>query len=304
MCECCQAPKWPSISIIFTLIEVNCNCFCCQPRSAAQLCKDLLSLANHLISLNPLGAPGERAGQLKHQRTTLNRKNTPSLEVDAADFLTSHHRFLEKKGVFLELGDDFDHLAQLCAQTASKAPLNAFFDPELVDLPAHRGLWIVGRDADGELVHVQAVRCDDLDWTTLADWWRLHFRRLYKRKMGAQQHPVAENMTGRIVFHGEFWVHRREARKLLSPALGRYAQVVAMMRWRPDYIYGLTSKRHSNAGFAARMGYKHKSESAVDWGAGEPPWDPTDHMAWNDWCDLVELVNSPPSISSSDASPP
>ncbi len=238
---------------------------------------------------------------MEHLRTSLVRKNSPTLEVDAAKFLTAHHHYIADKGIRLECGDDFDLLDAICKQANEKAPLNAFLDPRLVDLPAHRGLWIVGHDEAGNLVHVQAVRCDDLDWTTLADWWRIHFRRIYNCPIFAQQHPVAENMTGRIVFHGEFWVDKREARKLLSPALGRYAQAVAMLRWRPDYIYGLTSSRHSKAGFAARMGYKHKSECAVDWGSDDTPWDPTDNMAWNDWHDLVELVSSPPAIYSSGA---
>lgn len=231
---------------------------------------------------------------MKHSRTSFVRQNTPSLEVDAARFISAHHRFFESKGIRIECSDDFDDLCEICRDTKGKTPVNAFFDPSLVDTPAHRGLWISGRDDAGDLVHVQAMRCDDLGWTTLGDWWRVHWRRIYDCPMSPKQHPVAENINGRVVFHGEFWIDRREARKRLNSALLRFALAVAFMRWKPDYLYALTTERISTAGFPARGGYKHKSEAAVDWGTPEPPWDPSDHMVWSDWHDLVELVSSPP----------
>ena len=231
---------------------------------------------------------------MEHSRTIRVQKNSPSLEVDAARFIAAHHTFLSEKGIRVECSGDFDALDAICKQDNSKAPLNAFFSPELVDTPAHLGLWISGYNEDCDLVHLQALRCDDLGWTTLADWWRMHFRRIYNCPMGREQHPVAENISGRVVFHGEFWMDQRESPRYLWPALARFGMAVAAMRWRPDYLYGLTSERNSNAGFAARGGYRHKSENAVDWAVENPPWDPSDHMIWNDWQDLVDLVSSPP----------
>ena len=219
----------------------------------------------------------------------------PGLELDIAEFLSAHRRYLAEHGLCLTFSDDFNALAMACQECEHKAPLNAFFDPQSVDVLPHAALWIAGHSSDGALVHVQAMQCQDLGWSSLADWWRMNFARIYSVPMSDRQSAAAENIRGRVVLHGEFWIDRPQAVARLSPALGRLALGYALSRWRPDYIYGLTTYGLARAGFAARMGYHHTAKRAVDWGVDVAlaPWDPTDVMAYSDQRELVDLVSLP-----------
>ena len=45
--------------------------------------------------------------------------------------------------------------------------------------------------------------------------------------------------------------------------LARHAFLTAMLRWRPDYFFGLMSKPLVLKGFAARFGYMHTDPDAI-----------------------------------------
>ncbi len=77
----------------------------------------------------------------------------------------------EGRRIRIEYRTDFQHLLTTVAGLADKAELTPIFNVEDSDIGPENGFWIKGTDEDGEVVHVQAVRFDDLSGTTLASHW-------------------------------------------------------------------------------------------------------------------------------------
>ncbi len=222
------------------------------------------------------------------------RKVRPaSLDIDLAVFLNAHWVYLKKFGIEVRASYDFELLASICSDLPNKGMITSIFDPALSDVMPNVGLWLGGYDEDGKLVHVQALRCDNLDWCSLADWWRVNFKRIYRCPMSANQHDVADRISGKVVYQGDFWIDRSIARAQLSPVLGRLAMGIVLSRWAPDFVYGLVVQRLARTGFALNGGYRQQAPYAIDWGTPDAPYERTDYIVYNSYADLVDLVATP-----------
>ncbi len=87
-------------------------------------------------------------------------------------------------GLNIEFKQDFRHFLELIEENQDRKELSPMFDPRYCSIGADNGFWIKGTNDDGEVVHLQAVRFDDLGQTTLSKHW--HKNRLLYRPPGIQ----------------------------------------------------------------------------------------------------------------------
>ncbi len=71
-------------------------------------------------------------------------------------------------GVSLEFHTDFDLFREVVSEIPDKGSITALFDPRQSNINSNNGFWIKGVDQYGEIVHVQAMRVDDLGNQTIA----------------------------------------------------------------------------------------------------------------------------------------
>lgn len=188
------------------------------------------------------------------------------------DFLfATSHDLLQRQGVNLEIGTDFEEYRGLLAIARPDHQLGEPFEPTKYNLNEHNALWMVGRDHAGKIIHTQAMRCLNLTNMFLSTFLERNLRQFepsgldidYERSV-YWPGPAAKRMMGTIVYHGEFWVGG-PARQgtVLSPALGRHAFLTALRCWRPDYTFGFIAKRLAYKGFSARFGFLHNEPNAI-----------------------------------------
>jgi len=182
---------------------------------------------------------------------------------------------LNRNAVELTIGTDFEEYRGLLAEGRPDHTLGAPFDPKKHNLNDANAVWVVGRDADGLIMHTQALRLLDLNQNCLGEYLRHEFKEFppsdveidYERSR-YRAGPGAQRIAGRVVYHGEVWMGGEPGRYRgtgLSGVLGRYAFLIAMQRWAPDYMIGFMPKPVAYKGFAERQGYSHAEPGALRW---------------------------------------
>lgn len=196
--------------------------------------------------------------------------------------LTGEERFaatglsiLERIGIDLQVGSDFEEYRTLLAEGRPDHILGAPFDPLRHDLNSVNAFWVIGRDASGKIMHTQALRLLDLNGVSVGTYLRKAFlefppsgldldlnRSRYKAGPGAKQ------IFGKVVYHGEVWMGGDPGQfrgSGISSLLGRYAFLSAIQKWNPDYMIGFMPKPVANKGFVSRQGYMHVEPYALRW---------------------------------------
>jgi len=202
-------------------------------------------------------------------------------------------------GIRLELNTDFYHLAEISPHL-DKMPLTPQFNPDVSDIGPVNGFWLKGIDGRGEIVQTQAVRLDDLEGTSLA----LHLKSLkaFYRDPAESSHPqetcdvdapAAYGITGRVGYHGEFWVkggvsgYRGHDLAVVLPRIG---MAIALARWSPDFMYGTIQPAIAEKGIVARYGYHNVQPHGIVW--NQPHLDQVldEWLMWMSWRDMVDLI--------------
>ncbi|MGJ8547092.1 MAG: hypothetical protein ACSHWZ_16725 [Sulfitobacter sp.] len=182
---------------------------------------------------------------------------------------------LADSGIELTVGHDFETYRELLREARPDHILGDPFEPRLHQMDASNALWIVGRNAKGQLMHTQAMRMIDTYGMGLADYLRNNFRAFPPSGVDLDLHrsryragPGGASIEGSVCYHGEYWIGQtpREFRGTgLSSILGRYAFWEARRRWDPDYVFAFMQKSVVFKGFAARHAYMHVEPGALRW---------------------------------------
>lgn len=194
---------------------------------------------------------------------------------DDAHFMAASLDILHRNSVDLTIGSDFEEYRSLLAEGRPDHLIGAPFDPERHELDETNGIWIVGRDAEGRIMHTQALRLLDINQQPLSEYLRRGFREFppsgldidFKRSR-YRAGPGAHRISGSVVYHGEVWMGGAPGRYRgtgLSCVLGRYAFLVAMQKWSPDHVFGFMPKPVAFKGFAERQGYMHAEPGCLRW---------------------------------------
>jgi len=122
----------------------------------------------------------------------------------------------------------------------------------------------MGRDLEGGVAHVQAMRLDDLSNTNLAE----HFVSLRAcfadpKRAGPDASckcyaPTARSITRLVAYHGDIWLRDDFRGRGLSAVIGPLAFGLAEAHWSPDFICALVATWNIEKGIADRYGYLHR----------------------------------------------
>ncbi len=256
-------------------------------QTLAKLCDDLNALKNASVALERnQGSDPVPQEQPQEQPTGLH-------EVDAARFIDVHRKYIENAGVFVRECHDVEVFQKICDDLQGKGYLSEPFHPEFMDIISANAMLMVGENANGEIVHVQAMRRDDLSGCSLAEFWMKNLRRIHNGEIGEVHCPAAKTITGQVIYHGEMWVDPELRKYRLATTLARLAQAIALMRWNPDFIYGFVSSKLTQRGFPVREGYQHISPAGTNWRRSPSNVNGDDWLVWNAREDLRWMVTLP-----------
>lgn len=227
----------------------------------------------------------------------MNRKPV-NFELQAARFICHLENLIADMGITLECHRDFQELDRICNETPRKGELSQPFNPALVDITPAAGFWIIGKGADGETLHLQAIRCDEIEGLNLAQYWRQHFRRIYcdhapPAKLRGDAAPMVSMIEGMVCYHGDVWVADHLRHKGLAGLLSRFALGLALLTWSPDYVYGFVGQELVLKGFHIHEGYMHQQPIAVAWETPPVGIEADDWLVWMSRRDLIYLTQQP-----------
>lgn len=219
-------------------------------------------------------------------------------ETAVLNTIDRYEHVLAGYGMKLETGRDFSVFKDL-HQGLDKQPVMPNFDPAVSPLDTDDAFWMTGIDRDGDIVMTQCARLYDCQGITLA--CLLHDLRAFyadpARHAGADEScrvhaPVATRITGRIAYHGELWLAPTYRGRMLSDPVSKLLMALVVLKWAPDYLFGLAQPGIVTKGVAARYGYRNMQPNGIIW---TRPGKETlrEWIIWNDPDDLKTILITP-----------
>lgn len=175
------------------------------------------------------------------------------------------------QGVTLSFASLQDLIEANKANSDSWRPLVPVFDEALGGITPETAFVLIGRDRRGEVVATQAARIYDWPETSLKDE-ATSLRMFYADPDAAFARgdrceittPVAETITGRVVFSGAVWYRRDFRGKDLATILPRISRAYAFTRWNSDFTIGMMADAVIAGGLAERVGYTKLEHSSIE----------------------------------------
>ena len=190
-------------------------------------------------------------------------------------FVASSLRLFASHDLTLRVGYDYEQYRAILREARPDHKVGAPFDADLNDFSDGSAFWIVAIDGAGRVVHSQALRLLDVTGSTLASYLNANFTdfpppsiALDLEQSCYQAGPGAQRMTGRMAYHGEFWIADADGAYRgsgLSTVLCRYGFWMATQHWDPDHIFAFMLNQVHYKGLAARTGWMHTDPGALHW---------------------------------------
>jgi hypothetical protein len=176
----------------------------------------------------------------------------------------------QERGVKLYFASLQDLVAANKANSDSWRPLVPVFDPVLGGMRPEMGFVLIGRDKHEQVVATHAARL--FEWSTSLKDEAASLRLFYADPAAAFARgdrceisaPVAQNITGRVVFSGAAWYRRDFRGKGLGGILPRISRAYAFTHWNSDFIIAMMGDAVFAGGMAERSGYTKAEPSSVE----------------------------------------
>jgi len=222
-------------------------------------------------------------------------------------------RKLEQSGMRVEVGDDFARYRSFRSRQADRNPVYPMFDVASSYVDRANGFWICGFDQSGTLVHTQAARLLDLSDVTLAHHLRVHRHKYITPDttpdpdLTFYSGPDAlEAITGKVCYHGEFWLHGRglggPRSQGMTGLLSRVLFVLVAECWAPDFVFAFVPKKLAEKGAHLRYGYNHCERGR--WIGPDQQVTEEDFMIWMSASDVRNSLScAPPGLVTEERSP-
>lgn len=174
------------------------------------------------------------------------------------------------RGVTLSFGSLQDLIDVNRANSDSWRPLVPVFDQALGGVTPETAFVLIGRSKDGEVVATQAARLYEWPETSLKE--EATSLRMFYADPGAAfarndrceiTAPIAEKITGRVIFSGAIWYRRDFRGKDLGTILPRISRAYAFTRWQSDFTIGMLGDAVIAGGLAERAGYTRVERSCI-----------------------------------------
>lgn len=224
------------------------------------------------------------------------QSNVTTLAV--SNYICAADELCRKSGLHMTMGDDFEEYVRITSRLPGKSPTYPFFQPNCSDLPPGKAFWIVGRDREGRVAHVQGMRLDVLSNTSLAE--HLGSLRAYFSDPNLQAGldsscscyaPNARNITGLVAYHGDMWLREDFRGRGLLAIVSRLAFGLAWARWSPDFIYGLVAGWSIEKRVVNRYGYLHQEPHGSVLRLPAQGIDDDDWLVWLTRDELLRLLS-------------
>jgi hypothetical protein len=175
------------------------------------------------------------------------------------------------RGVTLSFGSLQELVEANKANSDSWRPLVPVFDEALGGVTPETVFVLIGRNKDGQVVATQAARLYEWPETSLKDEAN-SLRMFYADPDAAFARgdrcevtaPVAEKITGRVIFSGAIWYRRDFRGKDLGTILPRISRAYALTRWNTDFTIGMLADAVIAGGLAERAGYTKVEQSCIE----------------------------------------
>ncbi|MHC2357535.1 hypothetical protein ACVMB3_007058 [Sinorhizobium meliloti] len=209
------------------------------------------------------------------------QSNMTMLEV--SKYICAADELARRSGLHITMGDDFEEYVGITSRLPGKPPTTPNFRPDCSDLSLGKAFWIIGRDREGRVAHVQAMRLDDLSDTNIAEHLeslRACFADPCKAGPGSScscTAPTARMINGLVAYHGDIWLREDFRGRGLATIIGRIAFGLAWAKWSPDLIYALVAGWNIEKGIVDRYGYQHREPHGSTlrlpaWGIEDDDW--------------------------------
>lgn len=228
--------------------------------------------------------------------------------VKIANYISSTTLAVERGGITLETGSNFDIFKDAVKKQPERGPMTPIFDPENNNFNEGNAFWIIGKDIKQEVVHTQAVRILDLNGNPFSEYAGAEFDKFSPEGWvldSDQSHyhaaPGTCSVTDVTCYHGEFWLkggrngHRGAGKAVLVARIG---MMISLMKWCPDFIVAMMISDTICKGLAARTGFMHIEQTNMFWAV--PGYEDL-REAWVAWVgrgDLYHLLNISPVLLS------
>jgi hypothetical protein len=171
------------------------------------------------------------------------------------------------------------------------------FSTRFFDLHGSTAFWIGAYDNRGNVVSVQAAKVEDLQDRSLAEHWQQQQRRIFvdpnpQARFGNEHAHDAYFLRGKIVYHGNLWLRRDVRGKGLAEPLTQLGFLVALLKWSPDYLYGLMAATAAEKGFGIRVGYRRFVPRGTHWEMPPGHIRPDDWLVYSTRSDLIGLART------------
>jgi hypothetical protein len=178
---------------------------------------------------------------------------------------------LENHGLAIAIDDNFRTMDSVKSKCRSSA-ISPMFDAAVNDFSGSRAFWMSLCNDKGEIVALQAFRCDTVE-TSLADWCVPYMIGLYMRRQellvpthaSAPKGSIAERLSGRLVYHGELWIDRQLRPRTITDTFSRLGLLLSLLKWHPDAIWALTSHSMATHGYSGKLGYPYLEPGFLRW---------------------------------------
>ncbi|CTQ63837.1 hypothetical protein LAX5112_00084 [Roseibium alexandrii] len=222
------------------------------------------------------------------------QKHQTTLEVAAATAVVK--ALIMGAGLTVRESSDFGLFEETIRKTEDKY-LMEDFSPRFFDLHGSTAFWIGAYDERGNVVSVQAAKVEDLQDRSLAEHWQQQQRRIFvdpnpQARFGNDHAHDAYFLRGKIVYHGNLWLRRDVRGKGLAEPLTQLGFLVALLKWSPDYLYGLMAASAAEKGFGIRVGYRRFVPRGTHWELPPGHIRPDDWLVYSTRSDLIGLART------------
>ncbi|MCP3392225.1 hypothetical protein NLM27_25975 [Bradyrhizobium sp. CCGB12] len=224
----------------------------------------------------------------------------PVNPLQVSRFLRVYDDAAVSKGIQLSIGFNFHEYVSITRDLPTKKPTYPNFRPDRSPIKSGEGYWMIGRDQDNEVALVEAARLYDLSNGNFAE--HLESLKAFYADPAVHAHPMdrctcvapsAKQITGKVAYHGDFWLREDFRGKGLPKIMAATLRGVSFAMWAPTFVVGLAERWLLDKGVLAQYGHAHHEPGGSLLQLVEEDILDDDLLVWLTGDELKSLVDRP-----------
>lgn len=186
-------------------------------------------------------------------------------------------RILQKNSISVEQHYDFTKFRKI-HRKIRKTSISGQFKKSKFDLYEENAFWLKFKH-DNKCIAVLASRYEQLGERNLSEHLTGQHSRIYPKPNAVGKHHSRSTfkISGNVVYSGEFVLKEEFCGAGLTSQMVFFNFLLAYLKWRPNWFYGLMSNQLVMRGFAAQIGYTVTEPRGTDWSV------PPNGVSTHDW---------------------